>query len=63
MTKLIIDSGPCGFKTVVTAEMNDDDMAEVKVSSGCKAVMAMMAEIGTELNPYEICLTDILLMG
>ena len=56
MTKVKIDPGPCGFKTVVTAEMNDDDVAEVKVSSGCKAVMAMMAEVGTELDPYEVCL-------
>ena len=56
MTKLKIDPGPCGFKTVVTAEMNDDDMAEVKVASGCKAVVAMMVEVGTELDPYEVCL-------
>ena len=56
MTRVKIDPGPCGFKTVVTAQMNDDDQAEVKMASGCKAVMAMMAEVGPELDPYEVCL-------
>lgn len=55
MTKVTIDPGPCGFKTVVVAEMNDD-IAEVKVSSGCKAVVGMMEAVGNELDPYEICL-------
>ena len=56
MTKVKIDPGPCGFKTVVTAEMNDDDLAEVKVGCGCKAIQDMMAAIGNELDPYEVCL-------
>ena len=56
MTKVKIDPGHCGFKAVVTAQMNDDDLAEVKVVSGCKAVMGMMAVAGCELDPYEACL-------
>lgn len=56
MTKVNIDPGPCGFKAVVMAEMNDDELAEVKVACGCKAIQAMMAEVGNELDPYEICL-------
>ena len=56
MTRVKIDPGPCGFKTVVMAQMNDDDAAEVKVASGCKAIMSMMEEVGNELDPYEVCL-------
>ena len=56
MTKIQIDPGPCKFKTVVTAEMNDDDLVNVKVASGCKSVMDMMAALGDEFDPYEVCL-------
>ena len=56
MTKVKIDPGPCGFKTVVFAEMNDDEMAEVKVATGCQAIRDMMEELGNEFDPYEVCL-------
>ena len=56
MTKVKIDPGPCGFKAVVTAQMNDDEMCDVKVGCGCEAVQKMMEAVGTELDPYEVCL-------
>ena len=56
ITKVKIDPGPCGFKAVVMAEMNDDDLAEVKVACGCKEIQAMMEAVGNELDPYEVCL-------
>jgi len=56
MTKVKADPGPCGFKAVITAQMNDDEMAEVKVACGCKEVQGMMQAVGNELDPYEVCL-------
>lgn len=56
MTKVKITPGPCGFKTLVTAEMNDEDLVNVKVASGCKHVMEMMEAVGDEVDPYEVCL-------
>ena len=56
MTKLHIDPGPCGFKTLVTAELNDEDLITLKVATGCKSVMQMMEDLGNEFDPYEICI-------
>lgn len=56
MTKVKVNPGPCGFDTTVTAESNDEGMVEVKIVSGCKSIMAMAMAIGTEVDPYEVCL-------
>ena len=56
MTKVKVDPGPCGFKAVITAEMNEDEQAVVKVGCGCEAVQKMMEAVGNELDPYEVCL-------
>ncbi len=58
MTKVKIDPGPCGFKAVVTAQMNEDELCDVKVGCGCEAIQNMMKAVGTELDPYEICLVQ-----
>jgi len=56
MTKLMIDPGPCNFKTLVTTEMNDDEQVNVTVATGCQSVNEMMGELGNEFDPYEVCL-------
>ena len=56
MTRVKVDPGPCGFKAVITAQMNDDEMADVKVGCGCEAIQKMMEAVGSELDPYEVCL-------
>ena len=58
MTTVKIDPGVCGFLTRVTAQASEDDEQEltVKVTSGCKAVQAMMAELGETFDAYEVCL-------
>ena len=45
MTKVKIDPGPCGFKAVVTAQMNDDELCDVKVGCGCEAIQKMMEAV------------------
>ena len=58
MTRVKVEPGPCGFKTVVTAEASEDDPSEVKVkvACGCEAVQEMMKELGDTLDAYEVCL-------
>lgn len=58
MTRVKVEPGPCGFKTVVTAEADPDEPSEVKVKvgCGCEAVQKMMAELGDTLDAYEVCL-------
>lgn len=56
MTKVKIEPGPCGFTTTVTAQINDDELIDVSVASGCKSIMDMMAAVGSEVDPYEVCL-------
>lgn len=58
MTKVKIEPGPCGFKTIVTAEADPDEPSEVKVkvACGCEAVQKMMAALGDTLDAYEVCL-------
>lgn len=56
MTKVKVDPGPCGFKAVITAQQNDDEMIDVTVGCGCEAIQKMMEAVGTELDPYEVCL-------
>lgn len=56
MTKVIINPGVCGFKTVVTADTNEDEEVILKVSSGCASVKAMMQELGDTFDPIEVCL-------
>jgi len=58
MTKVNIEPGICGFTTVVTAELDEDDeqTVTVKVYSGCQSVKNMMAELGDTFDSYEVCL-------
>ena len=56
MTNVIIEPGPCGFTAKVSAEMNEDEEVIVKVSSGCKAIQRMMAQLGDTFAPFELCL-------
>ena len=57
MTRVKIEPGICGLNTKVEAVYDDEEM-EVKLTvySACKAVQAMMAELGDTFDPYEICL-------
>lgn len=56
MTKVLIDPGVCGFITSVEAHSDDQMTVEVTVKSGCDSVRAMMDELGSTFDAYEICL-------
>ena len=56
MTKVQIDPGICGFITLVTAELNEDDEVKVEVRSGCKSVTDMMDVVGNVFDGVELCL-------
>ena len=56
MTKLIIEPGVCGFTAEVTSQTNEDDEIVLTVTSGCKAIQNMMAQLGDTFDPYELCL-------
>lgn len=57
MTKVKVDPGICGLKTVIEAESMEDGMeVQLKVVSACDAVQKMMDELGDEFDTYEICL-------
>ena len=47
MTRVKVDPGPCGFKAVITAEKNEDEMVDIKVGCGCEAVQKMMEAVGS----------------
>ena len=56
MTKVRIDPGICGLKTVVTAEADEDGGVIVKIDSQCPSITAMAKELGEEFDPYELCM-------
>lgn len=56
MTKVLIDPGVCGFITSVEAHSDDQMTVEVTVKSGCDSIRAMMDELGSTFDAYEICL-------
>jgi len=45
MTKVVVDSGACGFTTVIHAEKAPDRSVDISVESGCAMVQKMAAEI------------------
>jgi len=45
MTKVVVDSGACGFTTVIRAEKGPERTVALTVESGCEMVRAMAAEI------------------
>lgn len=57
MTKVKIEPGPCGFTTLVRAELTEDEEICVHVASGCESVRAMMEELGDTFDAYAVCLS------
>jgi hypothetical protein len=51
MAKAEVMAGNCGYTTQIDAKMNGST-CELQISSGCKAIERMAAEI-TEVNPYK----------
>ena len=56
MTKVRIDPGVCGLKTLVEAEANEDNEVVLKINSACKAIKGMAAELGEDFDAFEICM-------
>ena len=56
MTKVRIDPGICGLKTLVSAQAQDETSVTVKISSACPSIQAMAKELGEEYDAYELCL-------
>lgn len=57
MKKVSINPGVCGLVTTVEATADEDEgTVSLKVASGCASVRAMFEAIGTEFDPYELCL-------
>ncbi|MEF9990047.1 MAG: hypothetical protein RSA86_03705 [Christensenellaceae bacterium] len=56
MTKVLINPGVCGFVTSVEAVSQDKMNVTVTVKSGCKSVMEMFEELGTEFDAFAVCL-------
>ncbi|MEG1924982.1 MAG: hypothetical protein RR415_04470 [Ruthenibacterium sp.] len=56
MTNVKIDPGVCGLITAVTANSEDGMEVILQVKSGCGAVNAMFASLGTTFDSYELCL-------
>ena len=50
MAKAEIESGQCGFSTVVTATMNGK-VCILSITSGCKDIQKLASEL-TEVDPY-----------
>ena len=55
MTKVRIDPGICGMVALVTAHSDDGMEVTVTVESPCKGVRAMMEELGSDFDAYELC--------
>ena len=45
MTKVVVDSGACGFTAVIRAGKGPERTVEITVESGCEMVQRMAAEI------------------
>ena len=56
MTKVRIDPGICGLKTVVEAAASDETEVTVKIRSACPSIKKMAEELGEEFDAYELCL-------
>ncbi len=51
MTKIVVDPGICGFKTVITVESSDKQNAAVTAESQCPAVMHLVGSLN-KLDSY-----------
>ena len=47
MTKVIVNSGACGFTVTITAEKRPDKKIAVSLDTGCEMVQKMLADIAT----------------
>lgn len=56
MTKVMIQPGPCGLNTKVTASSEDGMDVQVKISSACESIAKMTEVLGDTWDAYEVCL-------
>lgn len=56
MTKVRIDPGICGLKTLVEAQADEENGVTIRINSACPAVKGMAAELGQEFDAFDICL-------
>lgn len=56
MTSVTINAGICGLVTVATVTAIDDMQSTIQVKSACPSITKMINDLGTEYDPYEICL-------
>ena len=56
MTKVRIDPGICGLKTLVSARAEDETAVTVQISSACPSIQAMAKALGEDYDAYELCL-------
>lgn len=49
MTRVVVDAGICGFRSVIVVEKIDRETVRITIESECKNVMAMGRELA-ELN-------------
>jgi hypothetical protein len=47
MTKVEVHAGVCGFKTIITAEAEDEQTIAVSLASGCPNLKGAAAELGS----------------
>ncbi len=47
MTRLVVESGICGFSVIVSAEKNRDRSVKVSLETECEMVQNMLADIAT----------------
>ena len=57
MTKVRIEAGICGHVTEVTAVSEDGMDVTLTAETDCPAVRKMFDAVGSEFDPYELCLT------
>lgn len=55
MTKTETMPGPCGMIATICAD-GDDEGIKLEISTQCKAINALAAELGPSVEPYKLCL-------
>ena len=54
MTKVTVNSGPCGFNTTVTAEKVDRRKLRITLETGCPSHEKMMQALGDTFDVREV---------
>ena len=56
MTKVRIDPGICGLKTIVEAQADEDNCVTLNITSDCGTIRKLKEAMEEEYDAYDVCM-------